>query len=63
MTEKKSERVTITIRLEQETKEIINLISKVKGISTNEYLNQIITDKISEVKPETLSEIAKLKEL
>lgn len=63
MTEKTSEKVTLTIRVEPTTKEILDLISKVKGISTNEYLNQLITEKISQVEPATLTEIAKLKKL
>ena len=63
MTEKKSDKVQITIRLEPETKEILDLISKVKGISTNTYLNQLIKEKVSEVEPETLKEIKKLKNL
>lgn len=58
-----SDKVTLTIRVEPATKEIIDLISKVKGISTNEYLNQLITEKVSEVEPATLKEIEKLKNL
>ena len=57
------EKATITLRLESETKEIIDLISSVKGISTNEYLNQLITDKVSEIEPATLTEIKKLRNL
>jgi hypothetical protein len=63
MTEKTSDKVTITLRVEPATKEILDLISKVKGISTNEYLNQLITDKVSEVEPATLKEIEKLRNL
>lgn len=63
MTEKKSDKVTLTIRLEPATKEILDLISKVKGVSTNEYLNQMIAEKVSKVEPATLKEIEKLKNL
>ena len=63
MTEKKSDKVQLTIRLEPATKEILDLISKVKGVSTNEYLNQMITEKVSQVEPTTLKEIEKLKNL
>lgn len=57
------EKATITIRLEPATKEILNLICNVKGVSVNEYLNQMITEKVSEVEPATLKEIEKLKNL
>ena len=63
MTEKNSDKVTLTIRLEPATKEILDLISKVKGVSTNEYLNQMIAEKVSQVEPATLKEIEKLKNL
>lgn len=63
MTEKAADKVTLTLRLEPTTKEILDLISKVKGVSTNQYLNQLITEKVSEVEPATLKEIEKLKNL
>lgn len=63
MTEKATDKVTLTLRLEPATKEILDLISKVKGVSTNQYLNQLITEKVSEVEPATLKEIEKLKNL
>lgn len=56
-------KATITLRLEPATKEILNLICSVKNISVNEYINQLITEKVSEVEPATLQEIEKLKKL
>ena len=58
-----TEKATITIRLEPATKEVLNLICSVKDVSINEYLNQLITEKVSEVEPATLKEIEKLKNL
>lgn len=58
-----TEKTTITIRLEPATKEVLNLICSVKNISINEYINQLITKKVSEVEPATLKEIEKLKNL
>lgn len=58
-----TEKATITIRLEPATKEVLNLICSVKNISVNEYINQLITEKVSEVEPATLTEIKKLKNL
>lgn len=58
-----TEKTTITIRLEPTTKEVLNLICSVKNISINEYINQLITKKVSEVEPATLKEIEKLKNL
>lgn len=63
MTEKKSDKVQLTIRLEPETKEKLNLICSVKDISINEYINNLIETKVSEIEPATLTEIAKLKDL
>ena len=63
MNEKTSEKVTLTIRLEPATKEVLELISKVKGVSTNTYLNELISEKVSQVEPATLKEIEKLKNL
>ena len=56
-------KATITLRLEPATKEILNLICSVKNVSVNEYINQLITEKVSEVEPATLQEIEKLKKL
>lgn len=63
MNENNSDKVKLTIRLEPATKEILNLICSVKDVSINEYINQLITEKVSEVEPATLQEIKKLKKL
>lgn len=54
---------TITIRIEPKTKEILNLICAVNDISINEYINKLISEKVSEVTPATLKEIQNLKKL
>ena len=59
----KDDKATITIRVEPATKEVLNLICAVKDISINEYINKLISEKVSEVTPATLKEIANLKKL
>lgn len=58
-----NDKTTITIRLEPTTKEILNLICSVKNVSINEYINQLLKEKISEIEPGTLKEIEKLKKI
>lgn len=58
-----NDKSTITIRIEPETKEILNLICAVNDISINEYINKLISEKVSEVTPATLKEIQNLKKL
>lgn len=57
------DKAIITLRVEPETKELLNLICSIKDISINEYLNQLITEKTSEIEPATLKEIEKLKNI
>ena len=57
------DKAIITLRVEPETIELLNLICIIKDISINEYLNQLITEKTSEIEPATLKEIEKLKNI
>ena len=55
--------VNITVRVEPKTKEILNLICAVKDISINEYINNLIEEKTSQIDDATIKQMENLKEL
>lgn len=57
------EKKQLTIRLEPEVKETLKLICNIKGISINEYINQLLKDKFKTIDPATIKEIQKLKDI
>lgn len=59
----KEKAVNITVRVEPKTKEILNLICAVKDISINEYINNLIEEKTSQIDDATIKQMENLKEL
>lgn len=55
MNDKKVEK-RITLRVDPEVHKKLKLITMVKDISVNEYLNQIIAEKIDDIDPTKLVE-------
>ena len=57
------ERVNITVRVEPKTKEVLNLICAVNNITVNEYINNLIEEKTSQIDDATIKQMENLKEL
>lgn len=59
----KEKTVTITVRVEPKTKEVLNLICAVNNITVNEYINNLIKEKTSKVDDATIKQMENLKGL